>query len=156
MGNEVLSDSTIALIKWVYNNYSLSMGIFLVCIMGAVFGLVQLLKKPIKHFTSKIKNETLRIIVNKTIILLSFLVSIGLWYLLNWIIPELVQIDWALMFLSGAMPVVFHAIGDKVINKAKGEKMVETITKVVEDKKVDKDDSPALKELLENIKNYES
>lgn len=152
MDANVMSEFTITCLKLFYYNYSLSTFILMVCIMSAVFGLVQLVKKLIKHYTKNIKNEKLRKLANKSIILSSFIISIGIWFLLNLIIPSIVKIDWVSMFLTGAMPVVAHALYDGVITKEQAKSAVSDIENITKDGKIDKNDQSAVKEFLDKVK----
>lgn len=161
---DIFYEFTLFCLKFFYSNYSLATALLLVGIVGAVFGLVQLVKKPIKKLTAKITNEKLRKLANKSLIFLSFGFSVGLWFLLNVILPSVVQIDWALVLLTGALPVVAHAVYDGLIGSKTAKQAVEAIKDITEDGKIDKNDttaikdffdkneSPAVKEFLETIK----
>lgn len=141
------------LAKFCYENYSLSMIILSLCVVAIVYIIVNLIKKPIKYLTSKyIKNKNTRTLVNKSIILISFGVSIGIWYLLNWVLPTIVQIDWLMIALSGALPVVGYAFKDGFISKEQAKSAIEDLTKITEDGKLDKNDESAVKDYLNKVK----
>lgn len=151
--SEGFAEFTIFCIKLFYANYSLSTVILMVCIMGAIYGLVHLLKKPIKMLTSKyIKDEKMRKLANKSIILLAYIVSIAIWFVLNLVMPTIVKIDWVQIFLTGSSAVVAHALVDGVITKDKAKEALKSLDKITEDGKLDGNDQSAVKEFLEKVK----
>ena len=120
--------------------------------MAIVIGLCALLKKPIKLLTNKIKNEPLRKLCNKVIIVMAYGLSIGLYYLLAWILPQYVTVDWVQITLSGSLAIVGYALGDGVITKNKAKDAIEDIKNVVKDGKINGNDNSAIKEFYDKVK----
>lgn len=104
------------------------MGIFTAIIVVAL----NLLKKPFKALTSKIQNTRLRKFINNCVIILcSFGLSVGLWFLMNWLMPDYFAIDFKMIFLNGAMPVVSYAFAEGWITSDKAKEIISnTVDKV--------------------------
>jgi hypothetical protein len=110
--------------------------------------LLKIIKKPIKHFTSKIKNEKLRKLANKSIIVLSFAIAIGFWYLLHYLLPQYFTINWGQIILSGALPIVAYAVFDGILPVEKVKKIVNKVIDATVDGVITADE---LKEIGETI-----
>ena len=152
MNWEAIWQFVIENIGFLYENFSLYSTILIVVVMGVIIGICSLLKKPIKAITKHIKNETLRKLCNKIIIVMAFGVSIGIYYLLAWLLPQYVTIDWVQITLSGSLAIVGYALGDGVITKAKATDAVNNVKEVIKDGKIDKNDNSAIKEFYEKVK----
>lgn len=131
------------IVTYLISNYPAYLMVVLVVIMSTIFGILTLLKKPIKKLTAKISNERLRKLANKSIIVLSFLLSVGIWALLNYLLPTYFDFNIAEILLSGAFPVVVYALVDGVITKEKAINVVSTITDYIDEhKEVKKEEHP--------------
>lgn len=135
-----MEDMAEGIFDLLLQNYEL----YLVLVMGALMTfimlLLNLLKKPIKHFTSKIQNEKLRKLANKSIILLSFVIAIVAWLILAKTMPTYFSFDWVQILLTGSLPIVVYSLYDGVINTAKAQFVVQAIKEVAGDKQVTKDE----------------
>lgn len=129
-----------AILNWALANYTLYMVICCIVLMAIIFVVLQLVKIPLKKLTGKIENESLRKLANKSIILLSFGMSVGLWYLLNYVLPKYFELDTIAIILTGALPIVAYAVGDGVISGGGATKIVGLIKDMVADKKVEKEE----------------
>lgn len=140
---------------WTYivANYAL----YVVVVMGTIVALItcvlNLLKKPIKAVTKKIENEKLRKFANKVIILLSFGLSVLLWYLLNLVLPNYFGFEFTSIMITGALPVVVYALGDGIITKSQAKLLADTVIEIVEDKKVTKQEQKQVVNKLDDLLN---
>lgn len=150
MNLEAVGQFFIDNIGYLYQNYSLYTVILMVVVMSLIMALVALLKKPIKLLTNKIKNQKLRTLANKTIIALAFGVSVGLWYLLAWLLPQFVVFDWSQVVLSFTLAITGYALGDNLITKKKAYETAEKVKKATKDGKIDEKD----KQIVEDFDKY--
>lgn len=133
----------------IEQGYSLFTVVIILAMTTLVFIILTLLKKPIKALTNKIKNERLRKLANKSIILLAFGLAVGLWFLANKIAPSYFSVNGVEILLTGALPVVAYALGDGVLTKASAKAIVGTILEVTEDGKVSKEDAKTVIEKVQ-------
>ena len=131
---------------YLLENYNLYVFVALIISMSLIIIVLNLLKKPIKKLTSKIKDERLRKLANKSIILLSFGLSALGWVILNLILPNYFEINMVLILLDGAFPVVIYALQDGVITKDKALSLVETLEDITKNGEVTKKE---VKEVIE-------
>lgn len=124
-----------------------------------IFAFTQLLKLPIKHFTSKIKNVRVKKLANISILILAFALSVLLDFLFAYFyLKEGVDLLRALRNWTGSSAVyslIERFFGVKVENPMEteeGEAVVDCVTEVCADKKVDKNDKGAVKEFWERVK----
>lgn len=146
MNWEAVGQFMIDNIGYLYQNYSLYQVILMVVIMGLIISLVALLKKPIKLLTDKIPNKTVRTLANKSIIVLAFGVSVGLWYLLAWLLPQFVTFDWSQIILSFALSITGYALGDGLITKKKATEITDGVKDATKDGKINDKDKEIVKE----------
>lgn len=146
MNWEAVGQFMIDNIGYLYQNYSLYQVILMVVIMGLIISLVALLKKPIKLLTDKIPNKTVRTLANKSIIVLAFGVSVGLWYLLAWLLPQFVTFDWSQIVLSFALSITGYALGDGLITKKKATEITDGVKDATKDGKINDKDKEIVKE----------
>ena len=111
-----------------------------------------MIKKPIKALTKRITNEKLRKFANKSIIILAYAISIGLYYLLAWLLPQYVTVDWVQITLSASLAIVAYALGDGVITKNTAKLAVDDLKEIVKDGKVDENDKTAIEEFYDKVK----
>lgn len=133
----------------IEQGYSLFTVVIILAMTTLVFVILTLLKKPIKALTKKIKNEKLRKLANKVIILLAFGLAVGLWFLANKLAPAHFSINGVEILLTGALPVVAYALGDGILTKSSAKAIVGTILEVTEDGKVSKEDA---KTVIDKVK----
>ncbi len=124
-----------------------------------VFLATQVVKLPIKHFTSKIADEQKRRMTNATILLLPFIFGIALDILYStFVLHKAFSLIYGLSYGTGAITLygtVERFFKVKIFNPydtEEGKAVKELVEKVVEDKKVDKKDKDAVKEFLKKIK----
>ena len=146
MNWEAVGQFMIDNIGYLYQNYSLYQVVLMVVIMGLIISLVALLKKPIKLLTDKIPNKTVRTLANKSIIVLAFGVSVGLWYLLAWLLPQFVTFDWSQIILSFALSITGYALGDGLITKKKATEITDGVKDATKDGKINDKDKEIVKE----------
>lgn len=106
-----------ALIKDIFTFLLQHYALYLVVVMSITTALIMIIlnfaKKPFKKLTLKIQVERTRKFVNRTFIfILSFGLSVGFWFLLNWIAPMYFEIDYIKIFLNGVMPIFTYAYGE--------------------------------------------
>ena len=147
-----MKDLIKVILNYLLDNYNLYVFVALIISMSIIVFLLNLLKKPIKILTSKIENEKMRKFANKSIILLSFGLSALGWFLLNLMLPKYFQIDFVLILLDGALPVVIYALGEGILTKEKALKIVDNIKDIAEDGEITKEE---VKEIVE-IELYQS
>lgn len=143
MNWEAIGQFFIENIGYLYQNFSLYSVVLMVVTMSIIIAFCALLKKPIKALTKKIKNEKVRKLCNKTIILMAYGISIGLYYLLAWLLPQYIVVDWAQITLSASLSIVAYALGDGVITKSTANNLVQNIK--------DKDNT-AISEFYDKVK----
>lgn len=133
---------------------------FVSCGMAVIVFLVtQVLKMPIKHFTSKIKNERARKLVNATILLIPFALGVLFDYLYSTYISHT-----AFSVIAGlgygTAGISFYNIIERTF-KVKVENPYETeegkavigfVDAVTEDGKIDADDEDRVKNFLKKVK----
>lgn len=141
-----MKDLIKVILNYLLDNYNLYVFVALIISMSIIVFLLNLLKKPIKILTSKIENEKMRKFANKSIILLSFGLSALGWFLLNLMLPKYFQIDFVLILLDGAFPVVIYALGEGILTKEKALKIVDNIKDIAEDGEINKEE---VKEIVE-------
>lgn len=137
---------------------------FVWCAMAVIiFGVTQLLKLPIKHFTNKIKNERARKIVNAIILLIPFGLGIlldFLWttYYLRQQVYEISQIITGLGYGTAGISlygVIERFFKIKTNNPYKtteeGKAVKELVDSITEDKKIDVSDKSAVEQFLEKV-----
>lgn len=90
--------------------------------------LMWLLKWPIKLLTSKIKNEVVRKLANKVLIVLVFGLSIGVYALGHWVLPQYVSFEPSKIIMTGAFSIVLYSLADGVIPKLSSLKKVEALS----------------------------
>lgn len=128
------------IIRYLLDNYNLFVVIALCIFMTIIVCILNLMKKPIKLLTGKIKNEKLRKLANKSIIILSFGLSALGWAIIHWVLPDYFDYDLVLILLNGAFPVVVYALGDGIITKDQAKQIVDKVEEIVEDGKVEKEE----------------
>ena len=133
---------------------------FVSCGMAVIVFLVtQVLKMPIKHFTSKIKNERARKLVNATILLIPFALGVLFDYLYSTYISHT-----AFSVIAGlgygTAGISFYNIIERTF-KVKVENPYETeegkavigfVDAVTEDGKIDAEDEDRVKNFLKKVK----
>lgn len=152
MNWEAIGQFFVDIFHYLYENYSLFMVILIVVIMALIIGLLALLKMPIKALTNKIHNETVRKLANKVLIVIAFGLSVGIWYLLEFIIPTYVAFEWNSAVLTWALSITAYELGDGIITKSKSQSAVETIKNIMSDGKVDESDRNAIAEFYDKVK----
>ncbi len=152
MNWEVVYSFIIETIGFLYENFSLFYVILMVVTMAIIIGLCALIKKPIKALTKRITNEKLRKLANKIIIVMAYGISIGLYYLLAWLLPQYITVDWVQITLSASLAIVAYALGDGVITKNTAKLAVDDLKEIVKDGKVDESDKTAIEEFYDKVK----
>lgn len=141
-------------------NTLLSNPYFVGCAMAViVFAITQLLKMPIKHYTNKIADKSLRKKVNATILLIPFVVGCLLELLYSTL-----YLHTSFSFLSGLgygtagislYGVIERFLGVKIENvyetTEEGQAVTELVNNVVADGKVDEQDKDVIKEFLDKV-----
>ena len=120
-------DTVKEIIDYLINNYDVYVIVVLITAMLLILFSLDLLKKPIKKATGRIENERLRKLLNKSIVLLSFGLSASVWVILGLVFPAYFRIDFVLILLGGAFPVVIYALGDGVITRKKAAEITEKV-----------------------------
>ena len=131
---------------YLVSNYGMLTAIVMGIITSLTMIILSLLKKPIKCLTKKIKNERVRKLVNKQFIIYAFAISAGLWYLLSTFAKQYFTFEPLYVFITGALSVVVHQLGDGVINGTTANKLLEIVEDVAEDGTVDGQDQSAITE----------
>lgn len=138
----------IEVIQEVFDYLIANYALYLVVVMGAlmtfIYIVLNLIKKPVKKLTNKIKNDQIRHLANKIFILLSFGLSTLLWYLLNKFIPQYFAFNGVEILITGSLPVVLYALVDG-LSKPKAKAILDTIKEVVEDEKTKESQTSKLK-----------
>lgn len=133
---------------------------FISCAMAViVFLATQVLKMPIKHFTSKIANERARKIANATILLIPFALGVLFDYLYStYVTHTAFSVIAGLGY--GTAGISFYNIIErtfkvKISNPYKtedGKAVMELVAAVTEDGKVDAEDADRVKTFLKKVK----
>lgn len=103
------------IMNFLLAHYSLYMVVFVMIIMAIVMLAVHFLKKPIKLLTKKIKNFKLRTFANKSLILLVFALSTGIWALLSLVAPAYFTFNVIAILLSSTFSIVTYEFADGVL-----------------------------------------
>lgn len=130
------------------------------CIMAVIiFGVTQLLKLPIKHFTNKMKNERKRKIVNATILLIPFALGILFDFLYStYYLHEAFNVIKGLSYgtagvsLYGVIERFFKVKLRNPYNTEEGKAVTELVDDITADGKVDSSDSSAVQDFLDKLK----
>lgn len=135
---------------------------FVWCVMAVIiFGITQLLKLPIKHFTKKIANERKRKIANATILLIPFAIGIllnffySIFYLKE--VFETMTIIKGLGYgsagisLYGVIERFFKVKVNNPYDTEEGKAVTELVDSVVEDGKIDSQDKSAVQDFLDKV-----
>lgn len=140
--------------KELLNNEYFMWGIMAVI----VFALTQLLKLPIKHFTSKIENERVRKIINGTILIIPFVLGVVLdfvfcTYVMHTAFNVMNGLGYGTAGISlyGVIERFFKVKTDNPYETEEGEAVLELIEDIKEDGKIDENDKDAIAEYLELI-----
>ena len=114
--------------------YALYLVIFMSIVTAIIMVILNYTKKPFKKLTAKIENERVRKFVNNSVIICcSFILSFLLWLLLNLIAPNYFAIDYKIIFLNGAIPVVTYAFAEGWITADKAKEIIKDTTEKVND-----------------------
>jgi hypothetical protein len=138
----------------------LSNDYFVWCGMAVIiFALTQLLKLPIKHFTSKIKNERVRRIVNATILIIPFALDIlfDFFYSTYYLHASFSVINGlgygsAGISLYGLIERFFKVNIENPYESVEGKAVVDLVEDIKADGKVDKNDQHAVKDFWDKVK----
>lgn len=143
-------------IKCIFDYLLANYAFYLVITMGVIIAVTNTIlcfvKKPIKRWTAKIKNEMLRRLANKMFILFAFGISAICWWILTAISSYYFPFEALKVLLTGAFSIVIYAFGDGIINKNQAENLVENIKEIGEDNVVDEKDKDAIKEFWDKVK----
>lgn len=114
--------------------YALYLVIFMSIVTAIIMVILNYTKKPFKKLTAKIENARVRKFVNNSVIICcSFILSFLLWLLLNLIAPNYFAIDYKIIFLNGAIPVVTYAFAEGWITADKAKEIIKDTTEKVKD-----------------------
>lgn len=114
--------------------YALYLVIFMSIVTAIIMVILNYTKKPFKKLTAKIENTRVRKFVNNSVIICcSFILSFLLWLLLNLIAPNYFAIDYKIIFLNGAIPVVTYAFAEGWITADKAKEIIKDTTEKVND-----------------------
>lgn len=134
--------------RFFFSNYDLYMAITLSVLMAVVILILNFVKKPIKALTSKIENERLRKLANKSIIVLSFALAVLFWFILSKVMPTKFDFSMKNILISGAFPIVGYAVGEGIITTQKASEINGKIKNTVKDGKVTKEE---VKDLAQEV-----
>lgn len=124
------------ILDFLIANYALYMVVTMSLIISLTICLLTFIKKPIKKLTSKIENERLRKLSNKTLIVIAFGLSAIIWLFLHLIMPKYFDFELQSVLISAAFSIVVHALGDGVITQGAAKNLInEIIVDVSENKK---------------------
>lgn len=137
----------IEIFNFLINNY----GWVYTIMVALIVGILELIKLPYKHFTKKIKNEVVRKLLNKVIILFSFVISFLLYYFGHIILPKYISCDTVAILGSAMFSNVIYALGDGVINGNSAKKLVNAVVELDSDK----DGKVSAKEAKEAMKKFD-
>jgi len=124
------------LFKWIATEYGW-ISLIMVAIISA---LTELVKIPIKMLTSKIKNDKLRKLANKSIILMTFAIAFLIEYLGSVVAPQLTTFNSTMALIEGSLANLIYAIGEGLISSSKVKATAETIKSVSSDGTMDSSD----------------
>lgn len=114
--------------------YALYLVIFMSIVTAIIMVILNYTKKPFKKLTAKIENARVRKFVNNSVIICcSFILSFLLWLFLNLIAPNYFAIDYTIIFLNGATPVVTYAFAEGWITADKAKEIIKDTTEKVND-----------------------
>lgn len=122
-------DDIQSIFDYIASNYGW-ISLIMVALTSAI---VELLKIPYKKLTAKIKNERIRKLANKFIIILGFGISFGLRYLGSIWLSKYISFDANLAFVEGAFSNVLYAIGEGIITSDKAKSIATDITTAASD-----------------------
>lgn len=133
---------------------------FVGCAMAVIIFLAtQVIKMPIKHFTSKIENERKRRMVNATILLVPFALGVALDFFYSTFVTHTaftviagLGYGTAGISLYGAIERFFKVKVENPYDCEEGEAVVELVEAVSADKKVNKKDIDPVKDFLKKVK----
>ena len=131
---------------------------FIMAVMAIiVFALTQVLKLPIKYFTKKIKDEVVRKRTNATILLIPFLVGVAVEFFYSGFITyqDFSVINGLGYGFSGISlySIIERFFGVKNPYKTdEGIEVLETMSTICADQKVDEKDANAVKEFWKKVK----
>ena len=145
---ELLKD----IFDYLVANYAWYLVVMMSLIIAVTNTILMVVKKPIKSWTGKIKNEKLRKLVNKIFIVLAFGFSALAWWGLSAISAQYFPFDTINVLMTGAFSIVIYAFGDGIITKSQSKQLVETTAEIVEDGKVDENDKTAIAEFWDKVK----
>ena len=134
--------------------------VFILCAMAVIiFAVTQVLKLPIKFFTNKIKNQTTRMRVNATILLIPFALGILFEFFYGkyvTITPFNVITGLGYGFSGISLySIIERFFGIKTANpyeSDEGKAVTELISKVSADGKVDENDQDAVRAFWDKVK----
>lgn len=137
---------------------------FVWCAMAIIlFGITQLIKWPIKHFTKKIGNKKVRTLVNTAILLIPFAFGILLDFLYStYYLKEAFNAinglgyGMAAISLYGIIERFLKIKVDSPYDTADGKSVTELIYNLANDGKLDAKDAEAIQEFLDNIVNEDN
>jgi uncharacterized protein (DUF486 family) len=144
---ELIFDTAKDIFVFIINNY----GWVYAIMVALIVGVLELIKLPYKKLTKKVKSEVVRKLLNKVIILFSFVVSFTLYYVGNIILPKYISCDTITIIGSALFSNVIYALGDGVINGNKAKKLVNVIQEI----DVDKDGKVSSDEVKEAMKKFD-
>lgn len=133
---------------------------FILSVMAIiVFAFTQVIKMPIKHFTSRIKNERSRKMVNATILIIPFVVGVALdfaytRYYLHTASSVITGLGYGMAGIS-LYGVIERFFKVKVSNPYEcdlGKQVVGLVNSVSADGKIDKNDKNAIAEFYNKVK----
>lgn len=118
-----------ALFKDIFTFLIQYYALYLVIVMSITTALIMAIlnyaKKPFKKLTKRISNERVRKFVNNMVIIIfSFGLSFGVWFTLNLIAPQYFAIDYLVIVLNGAIPVVTYAFAEGWITSDKAKNVI--------------------------------
>jgi hypothetical protein len=125
---ELLIENFEDIFVFIINNY----GWVYAIMVALIIGILELVKWPYKKLTSKVKSEVVRKLLNKAIILFSFVISFVLYYFGNIILPNYINCNTITIIGSALFSNIIYALGDGVINGSKAKKLAEAITNLDE------------------------
>ena len=133
---------------------------FVWCAMAVIiFGLTQLLKLPIKHFTNKLANERLRRIVNATILLIPFALGVLVdflysTYYLHTAFTVITGLGYGTAGISlyGAIERFFKVKTENPYETEAGKSVKELVEEISKDGKVDGSDKHAVADFWNKVK----
>ena len=133
---------------------------FVWCAMAVIIFLVtQIIKMPIKHFSSKIENERKRRMINATILLIPFAIGVALdfaysTYVTHTAFTVIAGLGYGTAGISlyGVIERFFKVKIDNPYDCEEGEAVVELAEAVSADKKVNKKDIDPVKDFLKKVK----